>query len=657
MMQSRIGEMLRCWPRFAKAALLCAVAFGLATGSEGQADNVALQIAKLKDPNAAIRANAAGALGRFKDPRAVDPLIAVLNDEDPSVRMNAAIALGDLKDPRAVEPLIPLLKDPDKNVPMGAVLALGSINDPRAIPALIAIRPGHSYVDLALEKMGPTVVTQLLTALHDGDAGLRVGAAYSLGMLRDPRSVDPLIAALKDSDASVRAAACVGLGGGSYEPKALEPLIAALHDDDPKVRSMAARVLPRSKDPAVVAPLIGAMSDSDAGVRRDAAYALGTLGGHRAVEALAAVLEGNDETLRIVALGSLSRLHDPLAVKALLRAFTESTDRQIRIDAANGLGKQGDRAASDALIAALQDKDFGVRMSAAQALAEIKEPRAAVPLMAAMNDPSESNKQPYANALRSLRAPPFKDLIALLKDPATCSFAAGGLGASKDLRAVEPLIEMLKTPFLGTPHPYGGVPGGMVGMAAASSGTPKKSIESRPVCYLDIASALSAIGDPRAVAPLIEYMRTGPSGRDRVPDDLLHFGSPVVEPLIALLHDSNDKTRQLAADTLSRGCSPRGKEALLIALKEHNLAAISGAYEFYVSLGQQGSESDLVETLNRYGEQQMVEYFLNCGDVQLEDAARAWGAKHYPWMKEMPQQMYGVTWGKGQACWQNQPHI
>jgi hypothetical protein len=49
-------------------------------------------------------------------------------------------------------------------------------------------------------------------------------------------------------------------------------------------------------------------------------------------------------------------------------------------------------------------------------------------------------------------------------------------------------------------------------------------------------------------------------------------------------------------------------------LQERNTAAIAGAYQFYVDQGKPGSEDALAE------------YFLNCGDVKLEEAARAWAA-------------------------------
>ena len=52
-----------------------------------------------------VRQDAASALGRIADARAVEPLIDTLKDSHDRVRQNAAVALGTIADPRAVEPL------------------------------------------------------------------------------------------------------------------------------------------------------------------------------------------------------------------------------------------------------------------------------------------------------------------------------------------------------------------------------------------------------------------------------------------------------------------------------------------------------------------------------------------------------------------------
>ena len=115
---------------------------------------------------------------------AVEPLSAALKDERFSVRQAAAEALGKIKDPRAVEPLIAAHQN--WWVGAAAACALGEIKDPRAVEPLIA-------------------------ALKDEDVNVRWPAARALGEIKDPRAVEPLIAALKDEELHVRWAAAEAL--------------------------------------------------------------------------------------------------------------------------------------------------------------------------------------------------------------------------------------------------------------------------------------------------------------------------------------------------------------------------------------------------------------------------------------------------------------
>ncbi len=50
----------------------------------------------MKDTNADVRSQAAFALGRLGDPRAMDALTAALKDANPDVRGQAAFALGQI---------------------------------------------------------------------------------------------------------------------------------------------------------------------------------------------------------------------------------------------------------------------------------------------------------------------------------------------------------------------------------------------------------------------------------------------------------------------------------------------------------------------------------------------------------------------------------
>jgi HEAT repeats len=95
-------------------------------------------LARLNDSDSSVRREAAIALGKLNDAKAVEPLIACLNDPESSVRSVAADALGDLKDTKAVEPLIAHLKDSNSIVRFAAADALGNLNDAKAVEPLIA---------------------------------------------------------------------------------------------------------------------------------------------------------------------------------------------------------------------------------------------------------------------------------------------------------------------------------------------------------------------------------------------------------------------------------------------------------------------------------------------------------------------------------------
>lgn len=108
-------------------------------------------IANLQHEELGRRYYAAWWLGRFKvsEPAAVDALIAALDDESDRtedggypLRRNAARALGKLGDRRAVEPLIKCLDSDDVYVREAAAQSLELLNDPRSIQPLLKLLEG-----------------------------------------------------------------------------------------------------------------------------------------------------------------------------------------------------------------------------------------------------------------------------------------------------------------------------------------------------------------------------------------------------------------------------------------------------------------------------------------------------------------------------------
>jgi HEAT repeat protein len=79
-------------------------------------------VAELKKGGAPHRA--AAVLGKMKDARALEPLVAALGHADPRVRAESCAALGELRDPGTAEPLLVATRDQEYEVRVRAGAAL-----------------------------------------------------------------------------------------------------------------------------------------------------------------------------------------------------------------------------------------------------------------------------------------------------------------------------------------------------------------------------------------------------------------------------------------------------------------------------------------------------------------------------------------------------
>lgn len=126
-----------------------------------------------KELEAYARQHAAALLGRLRDPRATEALLAVAqNGADEGLSHAAALALGEQGDVRAVQPLIEALYNSDFGTRAQAAEMLGRLRSRQAVDALIRM------------------------ALTDGQPGPRWQAMRALGQIGDARAVPPLIAIL-----------------------------------------------------------------------------------------------------------------------------------------------------------------------------------------------------------------------------------------------------------------------------------------------------------------------------------------------------------------------------------------------------------------------------------------------------------------------------
>lgn len=191
--------------------------------------------------------NAARCLSLIADTSATLALIPTLNHDLYGVRSEAATALGKIADPRAVDPLIARLRDePDSDVRKSCVVALGAIGDSAAAPILIDALADPFFgvrqtAQIALTKLSPPPVNPLVAAIHRFGGIARYGAIVALGETGDAKGRGFLIDMLQSTDPMVRGFAVEGLSADSTA--AVADRIVSLKDkeSDPFVRAQIER--------------------------------------------------------------------------------------------------------------------------------------------------------------------------------------------------------------------------------------------------------------------------------------------------------------------------------------------------------------------------------------------------------------------------------
>ena len=208
-------------------------------------------IANLQGEDLGLRVYAAWWLGRFRvdAPAAIDVLIAALKDEDDRttaggypLRRNAARALGKLGDRRAVPALIDALECSDFYVREAAAQALEMLAEQSCIPRLIellnnqisgtlpALEPPQltQPFDAILEALGTLgaidAIPDILPFLEHPVPRIQYAAARAMYQLA-PHSQggqygDRLVQALKNDDLQLRRIVLADLGAIGYFPAA-----------------------------------------------------------------------------------------------------------------------------------------------------------------------------------------------------------------------------------------------------------------------------------------------------------------------------------------------------------------------------------------------------------------------------------------------------
>ncbi len=151
--------------------------------------SLASLLGALEDEHSAVRAAAAHALGTYPalhELLSTEPLVTALHDTSWHVRAEAALALGQYRELAPVDPLMKALEDDDEAVRAAAATTLGQLGERVPIGSLVralydpvwTVREAAAY---ALSEQGTrTPITPLLLARNDEDSAVRDAVEWTI---------------------------------------------------------------------------------------------------------------------------------------------------------------------------------------------------------------------------------------------------------------------------------------------------------------------------------------------------------------------------------------------------------------------------------------------------------------------------------------------
>lgn len=352
---------------------------------------------QLKSADADIRAQAANALSRIRQPiaSAVPALLEALNDNDHNVRANAARALGVSKDAQAVEPLIKSLGDKSEQVQVSVIRALATIGDKRAVEPLVEFgkRLLEKY-EAQLEEIDRKDFVRLPST------NLLLEISVALGTFRDKRGLHWLY------DTQRRL--------GELQPE-IETAIGRIEDDNYPMQLRHGLGWLSWK--GMVANIQGLAANQT----------------ERARDAVKMFLERVDFSAKLKNLAE-SKMFDERSIPELLRAIVRLKDADaekilsqklthkdliVRATAAQLLADfQNDQnlaSLTAAFAVAKADKENDAKLSILNALSKYKSEKAVETVKAALNDSDHLVRRRAVDLLKQMGAGDFSDRIGTVK--------------------------------------------------------------------------------------------------------------------------------------------------------------------------------------------------------------------------------------------------
>jgi HEAT repeat protein len=424
-----------------------------ALGEIGDEFCVPLLVALIRDSEGGVRIAAIKALGKLGDLRvipylincfsdeyhvvrhvaadtlvqmgeeAIPALILCLDDELPIKRMTAVRALGKFRHPGVIAPLIRKIGDPDPEMRRAVAQALGTIGEPAIDPLEMVLHAGTKYERLgALDALGYMIADRVKEvieqALKDPDMEVRFRAEQVLKK-RDTLRLwsrawaEQLQKETERAKPPVTPEAEKPVPPPPDEKTEVTQLINSLRSDDRQTQISSAFKLMVLGRPAVEG-LLNALKSEDPQIHALASEVIGEMR-DVAVDPLMDALNDKTRLVRLVAARNLGRIGNVRALDALTESLARETDPGVRATVAEALGYMGDKQAIAQLSRAMRDRDEQVQIAAARSLGYIGGIRAIGPLIQALNDVDEYIRRAALIALRDPEGHVQEHLVVALR--------------------------------------------------------------------------------------------------------------------------------------------------------------------------------------------------------------------------------------------------
>jgi len=443
-----------------------------------------------------------------RDPES-SQIVSGLGSEDWIKRRDTVASLAGQDAEKALPQLLKALRDEQAEVRITALQTLGAFEGEAVLRGLIRGLNDDDYqvcvaaVD-GLKARGSEVVPHLLKALRSSRVNIRGAAILALGRIGDPASIDGLAACLSDDERPWQGERRIS----DLAAEALEAIGSA--------EALNAVLDWRDAQAPPVEELVSALPAADAAPTADDGR------GHREILLeLLANLRHEDWTVRkdsAKALREYARLlhgsSDTVILQRLLDALHDN-DWEVRWAVAEALAWIGDTSVVPALMEQLGDENWIVRVAVLRALLEINDTRAVPAITRTLSDKKNLVREAAAEALGELGDPEaVAPLAKAMSDPEDFVrlSAIQAMGKLRDSRSVAALAKALHDQdshirwatviALGQVESSRAVPA----LIEALHDTDGPYWEERRICDM-AAEALQAINTPEATAALAAWNR------------------------------------------------------------------------------------------------------------------------------------------------------